>query len=106
AMVTRAVPPFLLGGGGPAVARGVNVVGLRRAGMPPGDRRVIQDASRILYRSGLTPQGAVERIRRELPPIPPLTLLLEFIAGARRGVCGAPSREPGDVPAAPESEPV
>ncbi len=104
--VTQDVPPFLLAEGSPAVARGVNVVGLRRAGMPPGDRRVIQDAYRILYRSGLTPQGAVERIRRELPPIPPLTLLLEFIAGARRGICGAPSRELGDVPAAPESEPV
>jgi UDP-N-acetylglucosamine acyltransferase len=104
--VTQDVPPFLLAEGSPAVARGVNVVGLRRAGMPAGDRRVIQDAYRILYRSGLAPQGAVERIRRDLPPLPPITLLLEFIAGARHGICGAPSHEPGDVPAAPESEPV
>ncbi len=104
--VTRDVPPYMLAEGSPASARGVNVVGLRRAGVPPGERRVIQDAYRILYRSGLAPQGAVERIRRELPAIPAVERLLEFIAGARRGICGAPSREPGDVPAAPESEPV
>lgn len=104
--VTRDVPPYMLAEGSPASVRGVNVVGLRRAGVPPGDRRVIQDAYRILYRSGLAPQGAVERIRRELPAIPAVERLLEFIAGARRGICGAPSREPGDVPAAPESEPV
>lgn len=104
--VTQDVPPFMLAEGSPASARGVNVVGLRRAGVPPEDRRVIQDAYRILYRSGLAPQGAVERIRRELPAIPAVERLLEFIAGARRGICGAPSHEPGDVPAAPESEPV
>lgn len=104
--VTQDVPPFVLAEGSPATARGVNVVGLRRAGVPPEDRRVIQDAYRILYRSGLAPQGAAERIRRELPAIPPVARLLEFIAGARRGICGAPSREPGDVPAPSESEPV
>jgi len=104
--VTQDVPPFVLAEGSPATARGVNVVGLRRAGVPPEDRRVIQDAYRILYRSGLAPQGAVERIRRELPAIPPVARLLEFIAGARRGICGVPSPEPGAVPAPSESEPV
>jgi len=65
-----------------------------------------------LDRSGLSPQRAVERIRRELPAAAPVIGLLDFIAGARRGICGA--AQPGRsalgggesrVPR-PESEPV
>jgi UDP-N-acetylglucosamine acyltransferase len=109
--VTADVPPFMLADGIPALARGVNVVGLRRAGVPAADRRVLQDAYRILYRSGLGPQRAVERIRSELPGIPLLVRLLEFIATSRRGICGGPDRaegplgDPGDVPTAAGSEP-
>lgn len=110
--VTADVPPFLLADGIPAAAHGVNVVGLRRAGVSPADRRLLQDAYRILYRSGLAPHAAVERIRRELPAAAPLTRFIEFIEGARRGICGPPRREggplgdPGDVTPEPESEPV
>ncbi|MGH7276507.1 MAG: acyl-ACP--UDP-N-acetylglucosamine O-acyltransferase [Candidatus Rokuibacteriota bacterium] len=108
--VTADVPPYMLADGIPVAAHGVNVVGLRRAGMPAAERRLLQDAYRLLYRSGLTPQSAVERIRRELDPIPPIARLLEFIAGSRRGICGPPQRDAledaGDVVARPESEPV
>jgi len=110
--VTADVPPFLLADGIPAAAHGVNVVGLRRAGVSPADRRLLQDAYRILYRSGLAPHAAVERIRRELPAAAPLTRFIEFIEGARRGICGPPRREggplgdAGDVTPEPESEPV
>lgn len=83
------VPPYVLAEGNPAAAYGINAIGLRRAGMAAADRRLLQDAYRLLYRSGLTPQRAVERIRRELPPSPPLTRLLDFIVAARRGICGA-----------------
>ena len=59
-------------------------------GMAPADRRVLQDAYRILYREGLSPRRAVERIREALPATPSILTLLEFIAGARRGICGPP----------------
>lgn len=103
--VTQDVPPYMLVEGSPAVAVGVNVVGLRRAGVAAADRRVLQDAYRILYRSGLGPKAAVERIQRELPAAPPVARLLEFIAGARRGICGGPARA-AEVPAPSESETV
>lgn len=89
ARVNADVPPYVLVDGIPAVAYGINVVGLRRAGIGPADRRVLQDAYRLLYRSGLAPARAVERIRQELPAVPPVTSLLDFIAGARRGICSA-----------------
>ena len=99
AKLTADVPPYLLVEGQPAVARGVNVIGLRRAGMVAAERRVLQDAYRLLYRSGLTPRRALERMREELPACPPLLTLLDFIAGAKRhGICKGPhaARESAD----------
>lgn len=85
------VPPFMLAFGDPAAVHSVNVVGLRRAGVTPADRRAVQEAHRILYRSGLTPVRALERMRRELPPHPLVDVLVEFVASAsRRGICGPP----------------
>ena len=85
------VPPYMLAFGDPAAVHSVNVVGLRRAGIPPADRRALQEAHRILYRSGLTPVRALERMRRELPPHPMVDALVEFVASAsRRGICGPP----------------
>jgi UDP-N-acetylglucosamine acyltransferase len=105
--VNADVPPYMLVEGNPVVAHGINVVGLRRAGMPSAERRVLQEAYRLLYRSGLAPRRALERIRSELPPLPSLVRLVDFVAGTRRGICGPPGRragEGGDVTPEPESE--
>ena len=88
--LTMDLPPFMLAVGRPATVRGVNVIGLRRAGVSPAARRTIQDAHRLLYREGLTPKDALDRIRREIPPGPHVTMLIEFLESARRGICGAP----------------
>src|SRR3989441_8438241 len=69
--VTADVPPYMLVDGIPAVAHGINVVGLRRAGMPAPERRVLQDAYRLLYRSGLTPRAPSSGSRASPPPCPP-----------------------------------
>jgi UDP-N-acetylglucosamine acyltransferase len=84
------LPPFMLADGAPATVRGVNVVGLRRAGVPAATRRAIQDAHALLYRQGLTPGNALDRIRRELPPSPHVTMLIEFMETTRRRIHGAP----------------
>src|SRR5262249_55999179 len=83
------VPRVVVAEGKRGAAHGINVVGLRRAGIAVADRRLLQDAYRLLYRSGLSPRRAVERIRQELPATPVVTVLLDFIAGARRGICRA-----------------
>jgi UDP-N-acetylglucosamine acyltransferase len=91
AKLTADVPPYMLVEGQPATARAVNVIGLRRAGMVAAERRVLQDAYRLLYRSGLTPRRALERMREELPTCPPLRTLLDFVATAtRHGICKGP----------------
>lgn len=107
--VTRDLPPFMLADGSPAVVHGVNLVGLRRAGVPADERRAIQEAHRILYRSGLTPARALERLRRELPAIPVVQALVDFVASARRGICpgaGARDRSPAAAPVGGDDEEV
>lgn len=88
--LTVDLPPFMLAVGQPATVRGVNVVGLRRAGFPPAARRTIQEAYRLLYREGLTPKAALDRIRQEIQPTAHVTMLVEFVETARRGICGPP----------------
>lgn len=91
------VPPYILVDGQPATARGVNVVGLRRAGMAAAERRALQDAYRILYRSGLAPRRALERLREELPATGPVKMLIDFIAAGKRPIVG-PLRGGDDGP--------
>lgn len=87
--VTADVPPGMLADGLPAAIHGVNVIGLRRAGVSPGERRALQDAYRILYRSGLAPHRALDRLRQELPGTGLVGRLVEFVASSRKGICGA-----------------
>lgn len=84
------VPPFMIAEGIPGTVRGVNVVGLRRAGVAAGDRRIVQEAHRILYRSGLAPRRALERIQQEVERTPLIEILIDFLVSARRGICGPP----------------
>ncbi len=89
AKVNADVPPYMLVDGQPATVRSVNVIGLRRAGMLPAERRALQDAYKLLYRSGLGPKRALDRVRDEVPACPAVTTLLEFVATAtRHGICG------------------
>ena len=92
-MVHQDVPPFVIVEGSPARARAVNVIGLRRGGVGPEDRRQIQAAFRILYRSGLSPASAIRRIAAELPTTPFVARLVEFVETSKLGICGPP-REP------------
>ncbi|HEU4369189.1 MAG TPA: acyl-ACP--UDP-N-acetylglucosamine O-acyltransferase [Methylomirabilota bacterium] len=97
AKLTADVPPYVLVEGQPATVRGVNVIGLRRAGMPPAERRALQEAYRLLYRSGLAPKRALDRLRAEVPTCAPVARLIEFIEGAtRHGICGPPRGSDGE----------
>ena len=86
--VNQDVPPFVIVDGVPATARSANVIGLRRGGVGMEDRRLIQAAFRILYRSGVSPAAAVGRIRAELAPTSFIARLVEFVETSRLGIVG------------------
>ncbi|MBI3896104.1 MAG: acyl-ACP--UDP-N-acetylglucosamine O-acyltransferase [Acidobacteria bacterium] len=80
------VPPYLLASDFNVAARGLNVLGLKRAGFRPATIRQLKKAYQILYRSKLGLQEALERIEREIP-IPEARHLVEFIRRSARGIC-------------------
>jgi UDP-N-acetylglucosamine acyltransferase len=96
AKVHQDVPPFMIADGAPATARSVNVIGMRRGGIDPASRRAVQSAFRVLYRSGLAPATAVERLHAEHGAHPLVAALIDFIESSRLGiVSGGTKRSAG-----------
>jgi len=84
--VNSDVPPFFLYSGFNVEAKGLNVVGLKRAGYKASDVAVLKKAYQLLYRSGLKLEDALARIESEVPT--PETLhLVEFVRRSERGIC-------------------
>ncbi len=67
--------------------RGVNVVGLKRAGFDESRIRKIKEAFRILFRKGRNISLAIKEIESHSELSADLTALLEFIKSSKRGVC-------------------
>ena len=84
--VNQDVPPYALSDGVPCSVRDINAVGLRRHGVAPETRNVIRRAFKILFKSGLATTHAMEIVRRDLPQIPEIVHLLDFIAQSERGI--------------------
>lgn len=87
-MVRQDVPPFVMAAGVPARAHGLNVVGLRRAGIPDAHRRALKRAFTLLYRSRLPVSRAVQQMEDELGGDPYVRVMIEFIRGGahERGI--------------------
>lgn len=84
--VNSDLPPFFLYSGFNVEAKGLNVVGLKRAGYKASDITVLKKAYQILYRSGLKLEAALAQIENETPT--PETLhLVRFIRASERGIC-------------------
>ncbi len=79
------IPPFMICGGRPAVVLGLNVVGLRRAGVKAASRDEIKKAYKYLYRSGLTVSHALEKIKAELHS-EEIKHLVRFVESSERGI--------------------
>jgi len=79
-------PPFLTYAGYRVQAKGLNLVGLRRAGYQASEISALKKAYWILYRSGLMLADALVRIETEVAT--PETLhLVSFIRRSERGIC-------------------
>jgi UDP-N-acetylglucosamine acyltransferase len=80
------VPPFFLYADFNVAPKGLNIVGLRRAGFNAGQVDALKRAYRLLYRSGLKLEDALARIETEIPTDETLHLV-RFIRGSKRGIC-------------------
>jgi UDP-N-acetylglucosamine acyltransferase len=84
--VNSDLPPFFMYVGFNVEAKGLNLVGLKRAGYKASDVSTLKKAYQILYRSGLKLEESLRRIETEIPT--PETLhLVEFVRRSERGIC-------------------
>ena len=83
--INKDIPPYVVCGGRPGVAQGINVVGMRRAGIGPQVRAEIKEAYKLLYRSGLNVSQALEAIRKSLKS-PEVAHMVAFIEASKRGI--------------------
>lgn len=91
---SRDVPPFAICDETHTV-RGLNRVGLRRAGFDQERLRALTGAFRILFRTRTNLATAVARVEAEIRS-PEVDYLLAFIRGSRRGVAFGPARAAAD----------
>lgn len=84
AVAVQDIPPFMLSTGDRALVRGVNVIGLRRAGFSAEIRRAIQDAHRLIYRSSKTIPEASQLLNHS--EIHEIQELSNFISNSARGI--------------------
>jgi len=84
--VVQDVVPYMLSDGNPAKTRTVNKVGLERNGISDKAHSALKKAYKILFREGLITTNALSRIESELPPLPEVKHLIEFIRTSTRGI--------------------
>jgi len=84
--VVQDVPPFMLADGNPAETRTVNKIGMERHGISEEAQAAIRSAYKILFREGLTIPNALTKIEKELPQLPEVQYLLQFIRASERGI--------------------
>ena len=99
AIVSMDVPPFWIVQS-PNSAAGVNVIGMRRAGMPSADIQAVRRAFNILYRGGLILSMAVAKIEAELGASPAIQELIAFIRTTKRGIPGSHRHHTDEIQAA------
>jgi len=84
--VVQDVPPFMLADGNPAGTRTVNKVGMERNGVSEEAQNALKQAYKILFREGLTISNAVAKVEKELPSLPEIRHLIQFVSASERGI--------------------
>jgi UDP-N-acetylglucosamine acyltransferase len=84
--VVQDVPPFMLVDGNPAAVRALNRVGLERNGITEEVSSALKSAFRVLFRDNLSISNALTHIEHELPPLPEIRQLVQFIRASDRGI--------------------
>lgn len=83
---SRDVPPYSIVDWQHSV-RGLNVVGLKRAGFDERTIRELKEAFRVLFRKGRNLSLAIKEVEANGVLSPEVSTLLEFVKSSKRGVC-------------------
>jgi UDP-N-acetylglucosamine acyltransferase len=89
---SKDIPPFVLQQGYNCVT-GLNVIGLRRAGVSGESIAALREAFRILYKEGRTQRAAIDRIEADLSHVPEVMEFITFVRESTLGINPARSGE-------------
>jgi UDP-N-acetylglucosamine acyltransferase len=82
---TKDIPPFIIQQNIDTVV-GVNVIGMRRAGMTPAQIEAVRQAYRILFRESLVLPAALARMEQQLGTVDVIQEMIAFLRESHRGV--------------------
>jgi len=89
--VSQDLPPYTMARGDNSIC-GLNIVGLKRAGISAADRLELKRLYRFLFRGALPLKAAQEQARQEFHS-PFSKAMLDFVASSRRGICADVGRD-------------
>jgi len=87
--VVQDIPPYSTCDGHPAKVYGLNITGLRRAGLAHEAIAKLGTAFKILFNSGLSVKHALEEVQSQIDSRE-VQNLVEFMKNSQRGVCRGP----------------
>lgn len=102
--VTHDIPPYTIGAGIPFKFGGLNIIGLKRNGISLDVRRALGKAFKLLYRSGLYLEDALNRTEAEIDLYPEVKHWISFCRGSKRGLMGLQKDAYEEGLACPEEE--
>lgn len=85
--IPQDVTPFTIVEGNPAVARAINKINLERAGFSDEAQSALRSAYKIIFREELSTANALAKVEAEVPPLPEVKHLVQFIRASERGIC-------------------
>ena len=84
--IPQDVPPFMIVEGNPAETRTINKIGLERNGVSSEAQTALRRAYKIIFREELSVPNALLKIEGELPLLPEVQHLVQFIRASERGI--------------------
>ena len=84
--VVQDIPTYMICDGSPAESRTINKIGLERNGVSVEAQNALKKAYRILFRSDLGGTNALAKIENDLPQLPELKHLIQFVRTSARGI--------------------
>ncbi|MEN3978101.1 acyl-ACP--UDP-N-acetylglucosamine O-acyltransferase [Acinetobacter sp. CWB-B33] len=86
-LILKDVPAYVMVSGNPAHAFAMNVEGMRRKGWSKDVIQGLREAFKLIYKSGLTTDEALQKIRAEiLPEVSEAQLLIDSVEQSKRGI--------------------
>jgi len=85
-IVLKDVPAYVMAGGQPAAAHGLNVEGLRRRGFSKESQQALRRAYKAVFRQGLTLQQALEALASEADTYQEVNHFIASIQASTRGI--------------------